>query len=637
MNVIQRAKAQVAQSTQSRTARQHLQREKKKKEGLDEGELVWIGEYSTKDIKAFKLSKGEKTLMSQKEAKLFHRSPYERGFTEYIYEGQLKYFQKKDDPHDPRGATREGQGIMWYPNGTMYEGTWKHDVRHGYGFYGTHTGYKYTGEWDNDITHGKGYETIPQGAAIDGLFVDGKPHGPCTLLYNPQQNTYRYEGEFSNGLRHGKGVIFYENGDTFEGTFDMGKRHGRGISTRTVNGREVQYETMWEQDALVQPPTCIDHVKRIKKPKPSLPFRLQGHLVAADLTKWQVKDDVTELPLDHFMRIKLGFEGLDVHGSGSLATPELAAVWGDGSQEMLAKLDADGNGTVELDEIFAAWYPNVPSHNIHRFMQQNINPRILLRLRGILNGVVDESACGYMQVCGITTADKEEDVPLQLRFLENSQYKIGMEKFTAANYAAAKILCDPPHFLEVLEVWYPNIPRTTLERYEAFSVDASELALIKIDFFRLSRNDLHLLIEEFEDAQGRWQSRISLKHEKLEMIRIEEQNAIAMGLPVPKHKSLAEIEAEVDRDQPLEGPIQLEMEAGFFKDQPVWKIGNSIRLSVFMLKDIDKFETRLQGSLSLQQILRYCFPNARCKKMQELLQKKRPGQVHCVCAICNVV
>ena len=82
MNVIQRAKAQVAQSTQSRTARQHLQREKKKKEGLDEGELVWIGEYSTKDIKAFKLSKGEKTLMSQKEAKLFHRSPYERGFTE---------------------------------------------------------------------------------------------------------------------------------------------------------------------------------------------------------------------------------------------------------------------------------------------------------------------------------------------------------------------------------------------------------------------------------------------------------------------------------------------------------------------------------------------------------------------------
>lgn len=428
---------------------------------------------------------------------------------------------------------------------------------------------------------------------------------------------------------------------------------------------------------MVSGPKVIEFAKRQRKPKSTLPLRLQGHLVAADLTKWSVKDDVTELALDHFMKIKLGFEGLDVHGSGSLSTEELTAIWGSGSPDMLEKLDADGNGTVELDEIFAAWYPNVPAHNILRFMQQDINPRVLLRIRGILNRVRDEAGCGYMQICRVEHED-EDDKGLTLKSLEHHEYKIGNEKFTAANYSAAKQLSDPPHFLEILESWYPNIPRSTLERYEATAIDPNELVLIKRDFYRLSNNEPHLQVDQFEEAQEVFQQRISKAYEESEALRQAEQDA-AMGLGgvAPTAKSLAQLQAAKKPVAPSEpsspsprgaasgefddgdeaatakesegadtaaahhqaSAVQREMQEGFFKGQPIWKIGNTLRVSVALLKEIDKFEPRLPQCVSLPQLLRYCYPNATCRRMQEILSSKRRGAVpstaSCPCPICT--
>lgn len=682
MNVIRRAQAQAAQASDAN--RRHVREEQQSRPTLEEGELLWIGEYKNRDVRSYKMTKGDKTLMTDKEQKLFVRTPYERGFTEHIYEGQLKILDRnRPDPRDPRAAIREGQGIMWYPTGSMFEGGWRNDVRHGQGYLSCHTGFKYSGEWQSDNPEGKGYDSITSGAVYDGSFSGGVPSGTGVLIYDVARPNYRYEGEFAGGFRHGKGVIFYDNGDTFAGTFDMGKRHGRAITSTSSYGREVQYETEWDQDALIKGPSCIQNTKRVKKPKASIPFRTQGHLVAADLTKWSVKDDVTELTIDHFMRIKLGFEGLDVHGTGSLSTAELVAIWGSGSTAMLEKLDADGNGTVELDEIFAAWYPNVPAHNILRFMQQNISPRVFLRLRGLLNTVKDESECGFLQVCGIhDAAQSEVDPPLHLRHLEAHNYKIGNEKFTAANYAAAKQLFDPPHFLEVLEVWYPNIPVSTLTRYEQTSINPHELGLIKKDFFKLSRNNLQLSIDQFEEAQELFQARIAKQHEEEEMRRIEAMNAAAMmgnnllgGLGGPAqhaptakrlesgdthaHKAdeddetasvsgstvvpNAAINKEGSIDQQDDHTIERAMEEGFFKGQPEWRIGNSVRLSVALLREIDKFETRSHGAVSLQQLLRYCYPNVPCKRMQEILATKKKGGMPpaagaaCTCEICTVV
>jgi hypothetical protein len=680
MNVIRRAQAQAAHAND--VNRRHVQEEEQRRPTLEDGELLWVGEYKNRDVRSYKLTKGDKTLMTDKEQKLFVRTPYERGFSEHIYEGQIKPGERaRPDPRDPRAATREGQGITWYPSGSMFEGGWRNDVRHGFGYMSCHTGFKYSGEWKHDTPEGKGYDSIPNGTTYDGTFSNGNPSGSGVLLYDVAHPNYRYEGEFLNGLRHGKGVIFYENGDVFSGTFDMGKRHGRGITSTSSYGRETQYETEWEQDVLIKGPSCIQSTKRVKKPKPSIPFRTQGHLVAADLTKWSVKDDVTELTIDHFMRIKLGFEGLDVHATGSLTTPELVAVWGSGSVAMLEKLDADGNGTVELDEIFAAWYPNVPAHNILRFMQQNINPRVLLRLRGMLNGIRDEMECGFLQVCGVQDpASSDTDPSLHLRQLEARDYKIGGEKFTTANYAAAKQLFDPPHLLEVLEVWYPNIPESTLTRYELTFIDPHELGHIKRDFFRLSRNSLELPIDQFEEAQELFQARIAKQHEENEMRRIEALNAAAMigntmmagigGAP-PTSKRLEAASASVggtrgdkakeDDDETAsisgstvaptainkegttnDNAIEREMEEGFFKGQPEWRIGNSIRISVALLKDIDRFESRSHGAVSIQQLLRYCYPNARCKRMQEILATRKKGGMPpaagapCTCTICTV-
>ena len=78
------------------------------------------------------------------------------------------------------------------------------------------------------------------------------------------------------------------------------------------------------------------------------------------------------------------------------------------------------------------------------------------------------------------------------------------------------------------------------------------------------------------------------------------------------------------------------MVEGFFKGQPFWNLG-SIRLTVQLLNDVDKFDKKLVGAVNLQQLLRYCFPNVRCKRTQEmLLGKRKVGVAPCTCQICSV-
>ena len=612
-NVIEKARALVAQSTISSTRQHQLSSKKSKKPQLEEGELVWIGEFQEhKDIKSYKLSKGDKSLMTNDEHRLFAKTPYERGFTEYIYEGELKYDPDQEvdkDLKDPRHAAREGKrGIMWYPQGAIFEGQWKSGKRHGLGYLSIQTGYKYTGEWAADVPNGKGYESVPSKISVDGRFDNGVPQGMGVLLYNPQLNNYRYEGEFLNGRRHGKGVIFYDTGDTFAGTFEHGKRHGRGITTRTVNAREYQYETEWKDGVLVSGPNTIERAKRVKKPKPQLPYNLQGHLTAADLTKWTVKEDVEDLSFDHFTRIKLGFEKLDVRGTGSLSTAELQAIWGSEGITMLDKLDEDKNGTVELDEIFAAWYPKVHAHNVDRFMQLHIDPKVLLRLRGTLCGIESKDKCGYTQIVGMQPPSKtgdedDEEKPLTKKALEANEFLIGKEKFTMAMYDAAVQLSDPPYFLEVLEVWYPNMPRSTIERYECQDIDHDELLRIKEDFYKLSGKEVALKLEEFEEAQEMWRKSIEKKHEY--------DTAIAEGKK-PKEEPV-----------PDYTPVQQSMITGFFKDQPFWSVGTRIYISVTLLKDVDKFDSKLPGRIEFSQLMHFCFPNVRCKRLQDVLLEGR--------------
>ena len=586
---------------------------------MEEGSTIWLGEYdSTHEPHPVKLKGGDKQPMDSAEREFFRRTPYERGYKEYTYEGSIRL---KDDPAkyadatDPRRGVREGSGILKYPSGEIYEGEWKNNRREGEGSLRTPVGYRYNGQFQDDVIHGKGYEVLPSAAAFSGIFEDGLPQGDGHLYFTADHNSkgYRYEGEFKDGLRHGKGTIFYPDGDVFSGTWDMGQRHGKSITTRP-NG--IQYISEWKENKLVGYPMTLDKNKRTKPPRSTANAKMMATVIPADLTKWTVKEDVEDLPLEHFQRIKLGFEKLDDNASGSLSTGELNAIWGKGSQSMLRKLDTDGNGTVELDEIFAAWYPRVPSYTISRYMQQDIHPRTLLRLRGMLAGRIHEHKQGYLQLVGVNTVDEIADYPLKLSQLQAAHFRIGGEKFTLAMFESAKIKCeeeDGPYFGEILETAYPNVPRSTLERYEMTEIPQDDYKAIREAFFKLSNNESYLQLDRFEEAQEAYRNRVYIKN-------------------VAKRKG------ETPELPPCANYLEETAGEGFFLWYPFWKMG-SINLSVPLLKDVDQFDRKVEGMVTLSQILRFCFCNVTCKILQELLafggSTKSKSRTKCECFICN--
>jgi hypothetical protein len=78
--------------------------------------------------------------------------------------------------------------------GTLFEGNYMHDLRHGHGFSVTKINneiHTYTGEWSNDVEHGKGQLTI-----------------------HTEDNNITYEGTWCNGLRHGPMNIYNKLSDT---------------------------------------------------------------------------------------------------------------------------------------------------------------------------------------------------------------------------------------------------------------------------------------------------------------------------------------------------------------------------------------------------------------------------------------
>ncbi|PWV18705.1 putative phosphatidylinositol-4-phosphate 5-kinase [Trypanosoma cruzi] len=639
-SVIQRVRRQMERETSAGEVHPPERHYTLKKDSLREGKLVWIAppKVASNDKKmAVRVSRGEKKSFSLDEANLFANTPYEHGFREYIYEGQMRRVKETNDPTDPRGATRCGHGVLIYPNGAYYEGKWQHNKRKGIGCISTPKGYKYTGEWRDDTPEGSGYEVFACRAAMDAHYVNGTPEGDGVVLYNPKKNAYRYEGEWQKGKRHGKGVIFYANGDTFSCTFQEGKRHGRGVTTQTVNGREIQYETWWRDDKLVGAPKLIPKVNRTKKPVSFIPFRTKGYLTSVDIIHWTVKEDTFDLPFEQFMQLKLGFESLDVVGCGLLPMKELRAVWPESNMDMLLKFYSDEKDCVEFLDIISAWYPNVLPHDIARMMQEFISPFDLFRFRGFLNGIEEAEGMGYYHVSGglPQSCGMEDHRPaLHLRDLEANGYRIGGEKFTAANYAVACQLHDPPHFLDVLEVWYPNILRVTLEQYEMKEIESDILDAIRVDFNRyahVSTDSMkYLLIEEFIQAEAKYRDQMYASYKSNER------------LPVGMHPTLSIASAAspsflTSTPLPVFSPgaaIVADMRPGFLKGTVVWVLANRIRLSVPLLHEIENFHVRQKGRVTLDELYRFCFPNVPCLRTQEAILGQF-SDTSCLCSLCR--
>lgn len=96
--------------------------------------------------------------------------------------------------------TRQGKGVLVWPDGSRYEGfwidnqawghgrlihadkdvyvgQWHKDKAHGKGKYHHADGSVYEGDWDQDKQTGFGKETFPGGSIFEGQYVNGKKEG----------------------------------------------------------------------------------------------------------------------------------------------------------------------------------------------------------------------------------------------------------------------------------------------------------------------------------------------------------------------------------------------------------------------------------------------------------------------------
>lgn len=113
-------------------------------------------------------------------------------------------------------SIRSGLGQMVFPNGDVYKGAWKSDLRHGAGLckFGS-TGAIFKGEWREGKPYGSGILFCLPNEIIEARF-DGYHivDGTVKILYT---NGEYYEGTFKNNYRHSTGVHYYGNQDYYDG------------------------------------------------------------------------------------------------------------------------------------------------------------------------------------------------------------------------------------------------------------------------------------------------------------------------------------------------------------------------------------------------------------------------------------
>lgn len=85
-------------------------------------------------------------------------------------------------------SQRDGEGILIYPNGSVYKGSWESDLRHGHGRFTSDPnnaptdGYEieYVGEWMRGMREGQGKLTIKEEGGqrvYEGGWLGGRMHG----------------------------------------------------------------------------------------------------------------------------------------------------------------------------------------------------------------------------------------------------------------------------------------------------------------------------------------------------------------------------------------------------------------------------------------------------------------------------
>jgi len=180
-----------------------------------------------------------------------------------LYEGQFK------------NNKRHGQGNMIYNDKSVYEGFWENDERHGsgkityagiydsngdrlYGWLKRSTFYE--GEWINDKISGHGKVFYKNGTIFNGKFDTMRSSiakGQGTMNY-PDGSSYT--GSFRLKTRHGKGTMNYVSGDVYTGLWKNNRRHGQGkMAYENGNVDEGQ----WIRGVFLRPENITDKVRDV--------------------------------------------------------------------------------------------------------------------------------------------------------------------------------------------------------------------------------------------------------------------------------------------------------------------------------------------------------------------------------------
>ncbi len=143
------------------------------------------------------------------------------------------------------GDCISGNGVMAYPDGSRYEGSFTEGKPNGRGEFRYINQSWYTGNFQAGLPHGAGTLHRPDGTMLAGRWESGEFLGPDNALA-PQRtgciegdcrngagvyvfkNGARYSGSFQYNLPHGYGTVIYPNGEKYTGEMAEASFHGRG-------------------------------------------------------------------------------------------------------------------------------------------------------------------------------------------------------------------------------------------------------------------------------------------------------------------------------------------------------------------------------------------------------------------------
>lgn len=208
------------------------------------------------------------------------------------------------------GDCVNGFGVMKFPDGGTYEGSFKTTLLNGFGYYYYPEGGNYTGEFVNNTMQGTGAKVASDGSNYYGGFSNNYQHGigiyenkdgawayqwengeakteysqvadpnnPLNCLGNCvngygrvtnadgsivqavyengialfgkiNTSTSSYFGNIKNNKAHGYGILIIANGQ-YSGYFKDGKKHGKGI---TVDANNTKTAGDWVEGVLIDP------------------------------------------------------------------------------------------------------------------------------------------------------------------------------------------------------------------------------------------------------------------------------------------------------------------------------------------------------------------------------------------------